>query len=114
MREIISDFSLTNCHVNNVISIDQKGIVKSIKEKCGLVKQLHDGSKNWLFDQYRNEYNQETIEILLFSACKMLYLLENEFLFQEALAEIEKVLLKTKKIDKALALYLFYQDKFGH
>jgi hypothetical protein len=35
-------------------------------------------------------------------------------LFQEALADIEKVLLKIRKIDEAVALYRFAQDKFGH
>jgi len=114
MSQIIPNNGIGRSHVNNVISIGQRGIVKSIKEKCGLANQLYDGSNNWVLDQRRNDYNKDTIEILLSSAHKMLYLVEDEFLFQEALADIEKVLLKIRKIDEAVALYRFAQDKFGH
>lgn len=114
MSQIISDTNIKNNNVNNVISIDQRGIVNTIKEKSELASQLLDGSKNWVFDKSRDDYNEKTIEMLLDSACKMLYLVEDEFLFQEALADIEKALLKTRKIDEAVALYRFSLDKFGH
>ncbi len=89
-----------------VLRLDQRRIVRSIKEKCGLILHLYRGGINWRVDAQRTDCNNETIEELLSSARHMLDLINDEYDYYEAANEIERTLLKMNRIREASSLYV--------
>ena len=90
----------------SILILDQTRIVRSIKEKCGLIDHLFRGGINWRVDAQRTDYNNETIEELLSSARHMLDLINDEFDYYDAANEIERTLLKMNRVKEASSLYV--------
>ena len=89
-----------------VLRLDQRRIVRSIKEKCGLILHLYRGGINWRADAERTDFNNETIEELLSSARHMLNLIEDHYYYYEAATEMERTLVKMNRIRDASSLYM--------
>lgn len=97
----------TNASADHVVlRLDQRRIVRSIKEKCGLILHLYRGGINWRVDAQRTDCNNERIEELLSSARHMLELINDEYEYYEAANEIERTLLKMNRIREASSLYV--------
>jgi hypothetical protein len=96
-----------NTSVNHsVLRLDQRRIVRSIKEKCGLIDHLFRGGINWRVDAQRTDCNNETIEELLSSARHMLDLINDEYDYYDAANEIERTLLRMNRVKEASSLYV--------
>jgi len=89
-----------------VLRLDQRRMVRSIKEKCGLIDHLFRGGINWRVDRQRTEDNNETIEELLSTARHMLNLIESEYEYYDAARELERTLIKMNRFKEASSLYV--------
>ena len=97
----------------NVYNMDQTRIVRSIKEKCGLIDNLFTGSHKLISDIERDKFNENTIRELIISAQHMLNLITTESVYLEVAEEVEKVLLKMNYIHEAALLYDYNDDRFS-
>lgn len=97
-----------------VCRMNQKRIVISIKEKCGLIDHLYDGIKNWTVNIHRTDSNNEFIEELLSSTHRMLSLINDDNDYMDAAYEIEKVLLLMNRFKEASMLYGEFYDRIDN
>ena len=107
----------TNSHFSaqsKIIKIDQRRIVRSIRDKCDLVDHLYKGSRSWVMDANRNHYNNGTIEDLISTARHMMTLIEDDYEYMEAAHTIETVLLKMNRFTEAAMLYSDPEEQVHH
>ena len=113
MHYISSHQDARSSAASNILTFDQIGVVRSIREKCGLIENLYSGSQNWIFNIERSKYNKTTIEELIGSIYHMLDVINDEYHYLNAASEIEKVLLKMNRVKEAADLYAYRCDRFN-
>lgn len=99
---------------SKVIKMDQTRIVRSLREKCGLIDHLYSGNLTWMVDADRTNYNNVTIDGLISTACHMLTLIEDDYEYMEAAHNIEKVLVKMNRFTEAAMLYSDPEEPVHH
>jgi hypothetical protein len=113
MHYVTSHKDIHSPAASNILTFDQNGVVRSIREKCGLIENLYSGSQNWIFNIERSKYNKNTIEELIGSIYHMLDVINDEYHYLDAAREIEKVLLKMNRVKEAADLYTYRGDRFN-
>lgn len=114
MNSITTHYDSHNLLESKVVKIDQRRIVRSIRDKCDLVDHLYKGSRTWVVDTNRTQYNNGTIEDLLSTARHMMTLIDDDYEYMEAAQTIEKVLVKMNRFTEAAMLYSDPEEKIHH